>query len=511
MERGDAGPDDGPLRDGAGGGRRAGVVGAASADAGDGEGARDLARHGRPGLGRGLAGHRARLAGRRGRGGSASGRAGWPAGRSSRAPWRARRGPSRPAPGRWPRAMLVFGAHIGFCAPAIPKALAAHVPLSRLARANGVALVGYTLGTAVTVVIAPTRPRAARRRVARGDARRGGGDGGGGGRVDPPSCATARSVGTHAPSARCLRLARNPRLLRVAAMHFLLFGGYLAMLGMLPRDAGRGRHAAGARGLRHRGVAHGGRRSPTTRARGCPIASASGARCSSAGSAVAGLLARGDGGGARPRSTVPLLVVAALGGGCVAPLLFAHAGRAGGGGARARRGGAGPPHARRADGRLSAARRVRGAPPRRAACPRRSACSALVHLLLLVPALGMRDTRAPPPRPPAPSPPEKPCTARTVALLRRARWRSSPQRACSSATPQCHVGADCASGVCDSNGKCVPRRRRPGPATSGHHRRRTAQRRGAGGDAASRRPRRRRAAAAACRTTTAPSPAPRCR
>src|SRR5579863_194286 len=52
-------------------------------------------------------------------------------------------------------AMFAFGMHIGFCAPAIPKALAGHVPLAGLARANGVALAGYTLGTAVTVIAAP--------------------------------------------------------------------------------------------------------------------------------------------------------------------------------------------------------------------------------------------------------------------------------------------------------------------------------------------------------------------
>src|SRR5579859_2775239 len=28
--------------------------------------------------------------------------------------------------------------------------------------------------------------------------------------------------------------------------------------------------------------------------------------------------------------------------------------------------------------------------------------------------------------------------------------------ACSSSSPQCHVGADCASGACDSGGRCVP-------------------------------------------------------
>ena len=28
--------------------------------------------------------------------------------------------------------------------------------------------------------------------------------------------------------------------------------------------------------------------------------------------------------------------------------------------------------------------------------------------------------------------------------------------ACSSSSPQCHVGADCASGACNANGQCVP-------------------------------------------------------
>ena len=45
-------------------------------------------------------------------------------------------------------AMLAFGMHVGFVAPAIPKALASHVAANRLARANGVALVGYDRGVA---------------------------------------------------------------------------------------------------------------------------------------------------------------------------------------------------------------------------------------------------------------------------------------------------------------------------------------------------------------------------
>ena len=51
-------------------------------------------------------------------------------------------------------AMLAFGAHVGACAPAIPKMLAAHVPADRFARANGLALLAYTLGTALTVLVA---------------------------------------------------------------------------------------------------------------------------------------------------------------------------------------------------------------------------------------------------------------------------------------------------------------------------------------------------------------------
>ena len=99
-------------------------------------------------------------------------------------------------------AMLVFGAHIGFCAPAIPKALAAHVPLARLARANGVALMGYTLGTAATVVLAPTGARAARRGMARRDARRRCGDGRRRRACGRSSCATVAGWARTLPSPR---------------------------------------------------------------------------------------------------------------------------------------------------------------------------------------------------------------------------------------------------------------------------------------------------------------------
>ncbi|HEY1696811.1 MAG TPA: hypothetical protein VGG39_31845 [Polyangiaceae bacterium] len=40
--------------------------------------------------------------------------------------------------------------------------------------------------------------------------------------------------------------------------------------------------------------------------------------------------------------------------------------------------------------------------------------------------------------------------------------------ACSSASPQCHVGADCASGACGSNGQCLPATEADGGADAGH-------------------------------------------
>lgn len=132
--------------------------------------------------------------------------------------------------------MFLFGVHMGFVAPAIPKALASHVPLSHLGRANGLALLSYTLGTAATVFFAATtivplfggwRPAMVAAAVAMGLVgvlwlltvrdRSVGGGAGHGGLVD------------------VLRLARDRQLLRVAGMHVLLFGGYLAMLGLLPR------------------------------------------------------------------------------------------------------------------------------------------------------------------------------------------------------------------------------------------------------------------------------------
>lgn len=287
-------------------------------------------------------------------------------------------------------AMLVFGAHIGFCAPAIPKALAGHVPAARLARANGVALVGYTLGTAVTVVVAPTllAPLVGGWRGTMLVAA-----------AAMLACAAVwgllvrdgRSMGTHATLGDVARLATNAKLLRVAAMHFLLFGGYLAMLGLLPRalvDAGMPPARVGlaiAAWLTAAAVANYvgpwlsdriGRRRPVL----------------AVGGAVAGL-ALGAMAVAPPSATVPLLVVAALGGGCVAPLLFALPVEIEGVGA-ARVGAAlglltlvG-----QAGGFLLPT--LTGATAQSAGLPGAIGALAAVHLLILAPALGMRETRA---------------------------------------------------------------------------------------------------------------------
>ena len=52
--------------------------------------------------------------------------------------------------------MFLFGVHIGFVAPALPKVIAGHVRPGALGRANGFALLCYTLGTAATVLTART-------------------------------------------------------------------------------------------------------------------------------------------------------------------------------------------------------------------------------------------------------------------------------------------------------------------------------------------------------------------
>ena len=146
------------------------------------------------------------------------------------------------ATGPWTMAiaMLGFGLHVGFVAPAIPKILASHVPLQNLGRANGIALICYTFGTAITVLVARTwlAPML------------------GGWRMAMVAAGVAMvltgllwlwlvryraALSRHAGLADVLKLAKNAQLMRVAGIQLLLFGGYLALLGSLPRlltDAG---------------------------------------------------------------------------------------------------------------------------------------------------------------------------------------------------------------------------------------------------------------------------------
>jgi NNP family nitrate/nitrite transporter-like MFS transporter len=205
-------------------------------------------------------------------------------------------------------------------APAIPKAIAGHVPLASIGRANGLALVGYTLGTALTVLFGRTvlAPMVGGWRAAMVLAA-----------LLMVAVALAwlglvrdrAAMSRHASLGDVLGLLRHRALVRVAVMHFLLFGGYLALLGMLPRALGETGLAPAEVGLAVAGwlFAAGianfvgpvvsdrlGRRRPLV----------------VVGSIVAGtalaLLA------VAPRELVlPLLVVAALGGGTFAPLLLA--------------------------------------------------------------------------------------------------------------------------------------------------------------------------------------------
>lgn len=129
--------------------------------------------------------------------------------------------------------MLAFGLAVGCGAPALPKVLAAHVPAAQLARANGLVMLAYTLGTAATVLSARSllvpvfggwRPVMA---------------------VAGLSIALAAGVFAWlvrervAPArprlAQMVSLARDPQMLRVACMYALVFGGYLALFGLLPR------------------------------------------------------------------------------------------------------------------------------------------------------------------------------------------------------------------------------------------------------------------------------------
>lgn len=226
------------------------------------------------------------------------------------------------AVGPWTLAltMLAFGAHVGFVAPALPKALASHVPHARIGRASGVTLLGYTGATALTVLLGRSvlLPAAGGWRPLMGLAA-------------AAMAVTAlawllviRDRGARQPHASVLdsfRLAADGQLRRVAAMHFLLFGGYLALLGILPRaltEAGIAPTKVGAivaLWLAGAGVANFagpwlsdriGRRRPVVLC---------GAAAAAAGLAAVAVLP--------PGSATWLLVAAALGGGAFAPLLLA--------------------------------------------------------------------------------------------------------------------------------------------------------------------------------------------
>lgn len=216
-------------------------------------------------------------------------------------------------------AMFAFGLHLGFAAPALPRALASHLELSKVGRANGLALLAYTLGTAATMLTARTviapffggwRPAM----VAAGAAMA---------LTGVLWLALYRdrlALMRHAGLRDVFSLVRNAELRRVAAMHFCLFGGYLALLGLLARALIERGLAPEQAGLSVAGwlVAAG-----AANFLGPMVSDRLGLRrpVLIGGAAVAGgaLFALA----AFPAAPVlPLLVVAALGGGAFAPLLL---------------------------------------------------------------------------------------------------------------------------------------------------------------------------------------------
>lgn len=215
-------------------------------------------------------------------------------------------------------AMLAFGLHVGFVAPAIPKALAGEVPLRKLGRANGLALLAYTAATAASIALGPKLSAAV-----------------GGYRVVMLLAAAAMVVVSiawlslardrsaalrHATLRDVLALARSVSMRRIATMHFLLFGGYLALLGVLPRaliEAGVTPDRVATAIATWLGVA------ALANAIGPSISDRLGRRkpllvggAIVAGSALFALSIAPHG------AVVPLLSIAAVGGGAFAPLLL---------------------------------------------------------------------------------------------------------------------------------------------------------------------------------------------
>lgn len=218
--------------------------------------------------------------------------------------------------------MLLFGLHVGLTAPAVPKALAAALPLDRVARANGLALLAYTLGTAATMATARVTLLplfgswqrimlvAAGALVLAGAA-------------FVALVGDARGLTRHARARDSILMIADPQLRLVAVKHFIVFGGYLALLTLLPRalgDAGLPPKAIGAAlgaWLVAAGLANFlgpalsdrlGRRKPLI---------IGGALVAAVGLAGVAASARGLGG-----NPMIFLVIAALGGGSFAPLLL---------------------------------------------------------------------------------------------------------------------------------------------------------------------------------------------
>jgi MFS family permease len=179
-------------------------------------------------------------------------------------------------------------------------------------------------------------------------------------------------------------------------MHFLLFGGYLAMLGLLPRALVEAKMPPARVGL---AIAAWLTAAAVANYAGPWLSDRAGRRrpVLVVGGAVAGL-ALGAMAIAPAAATVPLLVIAALGGGCVAPLLFAMP---------AEIEGVGPTRLGAALGLLTLVGQaggfllptLAGATAQAAGLPGAIGALAVVHLLILAPALGMRETRAARPAP----------------------------------------------------------------------------------------------------------------
>ncbi|MBX3190360.1 MAG: MFS transporter [Labilithrix sp.] len=296
------------------------------------------------------------------------------------------------ATGTWSlaAAMFVFGLHVGFTAPAIPKALSGHVKPQQIARANGFALLAYTLGTAVTILVARTVlvPAFGSWRAVM---------------VASGAAMAIAAVGwlllvrdgaslsRHAKVTDALALVRDGQIRRVAAMHFLVFGGYLALLSLLPRalmESGMSpARVAGAIAtwLVCAGLANFG---------GPWLSDAIGRRKALflGGALLAGsaLLAVAAAAAFAPSKVPIFLAIAAIGGGSFAPLLLT---------APLELPGIGPAKAGAALGLLMLVGQmggfllpvVSGAMAQAAGSPAALAVLAAAHLLVVVPAIGLRS------------------------------------------------------------------------------------------------------------------------